>query len=684
MGKLRLSLLLTTLGILLSLLFPASTSALSGSEFQAGRIMDDTVFFNGTALSVQQIQDFLNAKVPTCDTNGTQPYGGTTRAEYGTSRGYPPPFICLKNFRQDTVSKSAETGLCNGYGLANQSAAEIIYNVAASCGVNPKVLIVLLEKEQSLVTDDWPWSIQYRSATGYGCPDTAPCDAEYYGFFNQVYAAARQFKRYARDADLFNYRRNTNSYVQYNPNAGCGGTNIYIQNQATAGLYNYTPYQPNAAALNNLYGMGDGCSAYGNRNFWRIYNDWFGSTHASNLAWNVTYRGYTLPGGTEQPYTSGVPLDPDQIVTLKMIVRNTGNVPWNRDGYNATHLFAWNDKAKTIRTGSWLSEDRPAKLTEATVAPGELGTFVFTARASYMGNFGNYFNLITEGVSFHQDIGTQALFNFNVRSGLAWQKISQTYGNPAVTDMDGIPVGFGETVPVTVTVKNTGDITWRNNNNYPVRLATWFPVNHDSIMQGSGWLWSQRPAAMNEASVAPGQNASFTFNVKANRLGNYGEYYNVVMDGLSSFPMNGFIRVNLNVKSDYKWQVVSQSYGTSPEIAYVGGVPMTPGSTKTLKLVVKNVGNATWKNSGNTPVNMATWFPSYRSSPFKGSDWISDVRVVTMQEASVAPGQNATFVFNVKAPNTTGNFPEYFNLVAEGITWFQENGLMRFNFNVWP
>ncbi|MFZ1523014.1 MAG: hypothetical protein WAS94_03260, partial [Candidatus Saccharimonadales bacterium] len=42
-----------------------------------------------------------------------------------------------------------------------------------------------------------------------------------------------------------------------------------------------TPYRPNQAALNNLYGTGDGCSAYGNRNFWRFYTDWFGSTRAN-------------------------------------------------------------------------------------------------------------------------------------------------------------------------------------------------------------------------------------------------------------------------------------------------------------------------------------------------------------------------------------------------------------------
>lgn len=260
-------------------LLPATPAqALTGSEFQAGRIIDDGIFYNPAGLSLAEIQNFLNAKVPTCDTNGTQMRGSITRAEYGTSVGVPPPYTCLKNFRMDTTAKAAEAGLCNGYPAANQSAAEIIYNVSQSCGINPRALIVLLQKEQSLITDDWPWPIQYRAATGYGCPDTAPCDAEYYGFFNQVYNAARQFKNYRLKASSFNFVAGRNNTVGYNPEAVCGGSTVFIQNAATAGLYNYTPYQPNAAALANLYGSGDSCSAYGNRNFWRMYNDWFGST----------------------------------------------------------------------------------------------------------------------------------------------------------------------------------------------------------------------------------------------------------------------------------------------------------------------------------------------------------------------------------------------------------------------
>lgn len=294
------------LTVLLSgIITPKTGAALSGSDFQAGRIIDDQIFFDSTSLGYDAIKAFLNAKVPVCDTNGELIYSGTTtRAQYGTSRGNPPPYICLKDYRQDMPATPADAYCPGAIGAgSNNDSAQIIYEISRACGISPKVLIVLLQKEQSLVTDDWPWPIQYRSATGYGCPDTAACDSLYYGFFNQVYNAAHQYQRYAKQPQLFNYRPSTTSFVAYNPSASCGGTNIAIQNQATANLYNYTPYQPNQAALNNLYGTGDSCSAYGNRNFWRLFNDWFGSTRSgfcitsqTTIQTSVAFHGYN-PGG---------------------------------------------------------------------------------------------------------------------------------------------------------------------------------------------------------------------------------------------------------------------------------------------------------------------------------------------------------------------------------------------------
>jgi hypothetical protein len=270
------------MGWLVPLVGPAvSTEALSGSSWQAGRIIDDGIFYNGNDMSVAQVQAFLNNEVPTCDTWGTQTseYGGGTRAQYGTAHGYPPPYICLKNYYENptTHANNLSTGTIPDGSL---SAAQIVVNAAQTYGISVRALLVTLQKESAgpLLTDTWPFPSQYTNAMGYGCPDTAPCDPSYAGFYNQMTNAARQFALYKSSPSNYRYQAEQNNTILYSPNAACGSSTVYIQNYATAGLYDYTPYQPDQAALNNLYGTGDSCSAYGNRNFWRYFNDLFGST----------------------------------------------------------------------------------------------------------------------------------------------------------------------------------------------------------------------------------------------------------------------------------------------------------------------------------------------------------------------------------------------------------------------
>jgi hypothetical protein len=245
--------------------------ALSGSDFKAGRIIDDAVFFNKDSMTVDQITNFINSKVTMCDRN---------RASSNPS--YQPPWTCLKEYQENITTKQNNIGQFNTDGspksiAGGKSAAQIIWEVAQQYGINPQVLIVMLQKEQSLITDNWPWAVQYQKAMGYACPDTAPCDTQYYGFYNQVSSAAWQLKRYVNYPNNYNFKSGVTRYIQYSPNASCGGSNVFIENAATAALYNYTPYQPNPGALANLYGSAD-CGAYGNRNFWRMFNEWFGNS----------------------------------------------------------------------------------------------------------------------------------------------------------------------------------------------------------------------------------------------------------------------------------------------------------------------------------------------------------------------------------------------------------------------
>jgi LysM repeat protein len=228
-----------------------------GSSFDPGNLISDAEFFRSASMTVEEIQAFLEQRNPDCR-------GG---------------FVCMKDFTETTFSRD-QTVLCNAYeGAENETAAQILHKVSAACGVSVEALLVLIQKEQSLVTLSAPSAIRFERATGYACPDTAPCDSQFFGFYNQVYNAAKQFKRYSNPPGTSRFFTwfpvGQSTQVRLHPNAACGTRTVTMKNQATAGLHYYTPYTPNDIALVNLASVGDSCSAYGNRNFWRVYNYWF-------------------------------------------------------------------------------------------------------------------------------------------------------------------------------------------------------------------------------------------------------------------------------------------------------------------------------------------------------------------------------------------------------------------------
>lgn len=259
--------LLTVIGSLSlfgALLVPAqqAEAAPPGSAFDPGLIISDSVFFDFGTMTVEQIQDFLDSRVANC------------RAE-------PDSPDCLKDYVMDTPATEAAAGRCEAIpARSGATAAQIIHDVANACGINPQVLIVTLQKEQGLVTSSKPTPYMYRAAMGYGCPDSDPgiCGKVYVGLFNQIYRAASQLQWYGNPDGSFTWLRPGRTVnVRYSPRSSCGTKSFELKSQATANLYYYTPYTPNKAALDNLYGTGDSCSAYGNRNFWRFFHDWFGS-----------------------------------------------------------------------------------------------------------------------------------------------------------------------------------------------------------------------------------------------------------------------------------------------------------------------------------------------------------------------------------------------------------------------
>ncbi len=262
---------------------PRLEEAADTSQFRPGNIISDQLFFDGGAMSAADVQRFLEDRNPTC---------------VAAADGTP----CLQDARQDTWTRPADAYCPGTYvGAPAETAATIIAKVGAACGVSQRVLLVILQKEQGLVTRSGGdlTARRYERAMGFGCPDTAPCDPRYAHLFNQLYSAASRYRFYAANPGYLGRRVGQVVPIQYHPNAACGSAPVLLENQATVGLYNYTPYQPNAAALAAGRGTGDGCSAYGNRNFWIFFTDWFGSTQAPGAA-EVAGR-YARSGGATGP-----------------------------------------------------------------------------------------------------------------------------------------------------------------------------------------------------------------------------------------------------------------------------------------------------------------------------------------------------------------------------------------------
>ena len=189
----------------------------------------------------------------------------------------------ITEFLQDKGSYLATYITENAYGT-KKSAAEIIYDAAVNnydCDdvalsdeateaerkikcrpittVSPKFLLVLLQKEMSLIEDSSPKQSQLDWATGYGCPDGVACNSRWQGFGKQVNSAALQFKDYLDNPRLYTYKAGGSyTFTNLYSTTAQGSVSVIPANQATAALYNYTPHVYN-----------------GNYNFYKLWQRYF-------------------------------------------------------------------------------------------------------------------------------------------------------------------------------------------------------------------------------------------------------------------------------------------------------------------------------------------------------------------------------------------------------------------------
>ncbi len=182
----------------------------------------------------------------------------------------------IKNFLIDkggTLGKAADMSV-------KMYIYQIIYNVSRLYKINPKYVLTLLQKEQSLITDPTPSKGQLDWATGYGCPDGGGCNSKYQGIANQIDWGAGAMRYYLDNPNEFKYQTGQTYTID--------NQLVTIANDATRALYIYTPH------------------LHGNQNLHTLWNNWFSLNYPDgSLLQNATDGGiWLIQNGQRRGFTS--------------------------------------------------------------------------------------------------------------------------------------------------------------------------------------------------------------------------------------------------------------------------------------------------------------------------------------------------------------------------------------------
>jgi YD repeat-containing protein len=213
------------------------------------------------------------------------------------------------------------------------------------------------------------------------------------------------------------------------------------------------------------------------------------------------------------------------------------------------------------------------------------------------------------------------------------------YGAQYISQSIPTTMTRGQTYSVTVQMKNTGNASWTAGKAYSL----------GSQNPGDNTTWGMNRVAV-PGTVAPGQTATFVFNVTAPGSVNPINFqWRMVRDGYTWF---GDIAPNV---------VVSPTMVFASEIiSHDAPTHLFVGDSATVTVKVKNTGNTVWGAPGEGSVYLAR-----NSSVYTMPDRINLV-------GQVAPGQVATFTYTFYATAT-----------SSGVTNRQVGGIMAADLVGW-
>lgn len=276
--------------LLLIICFPfLATAQPVDPAFNPNKLIDDKVFSDTQTFGgAEGIQKFLTSK-------------GSVLANTD-----PEFLIKLKEPAVSSLKSGLEDPQPNLTRL--RTAAELLWDASRQSGLNPQVLLITLNKEQSLITGQFPKDSDLQKALdhalGFACPDNGGCGDLFPGFYYQLFgnfdAAGNRYlgaskslmKSYSasngRGPILNGQISHVGDSITLDNTLG-GFENIEpsqtvtLSNNATAALYRYTPHVFN-----------------GNYNFWRFFNSWFRYPNGTLLKLSNSDSIFIIQNGLKQ------------------------------------------------------------------------------------------------------------------------------------------------------------------------------------------------------------------------------------------------------------------------------------------------------------------------------------------------------------------------------------------------
>jgi hypothetical protein len=187
------------------------------------------------------------------------------RASYSMSEAEIQSFLEARPGALDSLTTTDHVG-------TKMKASKIIYQATQNFNISPRVILVMLQKEQSLLTAKDPSRHTLSRALGAGCFDGKNL---YPGFGKQVWFASWLLNQYG---EIKAYPTTYVSLWTTGMAVPCYTGTVIPLNLATYKLYTYNP------------------SFDGNKNFWTIHENYFGDPlaafHPAKVSVTVASKGY--------------------------------------------------------------------------------------------------------------------------------------------------------------------------------------------------------------------------------------------------------------------------------------------------------------------------------------------------------------------------------------------------------